>query len=143
MWWKRSLLVAHSRIRIWPLQKIYSKLRLIGLLGSASSHKDLLLGWSGFFLQISKIFSKIEDELLEEMKRISKLFFLSKPLESKIWNSNFYAHNKRENPPLYFSYHEPYPNFYHMKSSLLVSYTHKRNYKSPFYRHVRWWGEES
>ena len=42
---------------------------LIDLLESASSHEDLFLGRSGSFLQISKIFLKIEYELLEKMKR--------------------------------------------------------------------------
>ena len=54
---------------------------LIGLLGSVSSREDLLLGWSGSFFQISKIFSEIEDGLLEKIKRWKKdgkenIFFL-------------------------------------------------------------------
>ena len=42
---------------------------LINLLGSASSHEDLLLSLSRSFLQILKNFSEIKHGLLEEMKR--------------------------------------------------------------------------
>ena len=45
---------------------------LISLLGSASLHEDLLLDWSGSFLQIFRIFLEVEDRLLEEMKRWKK-----------------------------------------------------------------------
>ena len=84
---------------------------LIGLLGNASSREDLLPSWSEFFFQISKIFLKIEDELLEEIKRWKKdreetifsfLFFSSQILRIKTPKTRFCADPKKEDsPPLF------------------------------------------